>query len=232
MDNFAIELLKLAQIIWINIILSGDNAVVIAMACRGLPPAQQRSGMFLGAFVAVVLRVVFTVLVATLLATPFLKLVGGCLLLWIAVKLVLGDDNHGGAIKETERLWHAVRTVAIADAVMSLDNVLAIAAVAKDSIPLLSIGLAISIPLIVAGAALIMSLLARLPILVWAGAALLGWVAGEMLASDPWLVGMLGEHLVERIELPAAVIGAVVVVTVGFVLSRLAASRDAHEQEA
>jgi YjbE family integral membrane protein len=232
MESFGLELLKLAQIIWINIILSGDNAVVIAMACRGLPQAQQRTGMFLGAFVAVGLRVVFTILVATLLSTPFLKLGGGCLLLWIAVKLVLGEDNSGGAIKETERLWHAVRTVAIADAVMSLDNVLAIAAVAKDSIPLLSIGLAISIPLIVAGAALIMSLLARLPILVWAGAALLGWIAGEMLVSDPWLVGAIGEGFATRIEMPAAAVCAAFVVAAGFVLSRRAGKRDQSEQEA
>ena len=159
MESLGPDLLKLTQIIWINIILSGDNAVVIAMACRGLPQNKQRAGMVLGAFVAVALRIVFTLLVATLLSTPFLKILGGCLLLWIAVKLVLGEDDHGGDVKETDRLWQAVRTVAIADAVMSLDNVLAIAAVAKDSTPLLMIGLAISIPLIIAGAALIMALL-------------------------------------------------------------------------
>jgi len=231
MESLGPELLKLVQIIWINIILSGDNAVVIAMACRGLPADKQRPGMVLGALVAVVLRIVFTVVVAALLSTPFLKIVGGCLLLWISVKLVLGEDEEGGgAVQQTAQLWHAIRTVAIADAVMSLDNVLAIAAVAKDSATLLITGLIISVPLIVAGAAVIMTLLSRLPILVWAGAALLGWVAGDMLVSDPWLLGTLGEELSQRIELPAAAIGAVFVVALGYVLSRRAARH--KEQEA
>lgn len=233
MESLGPELLKLVQIIWINIILSGDNAVVIAMACRGLPSDKQRPGMVLGALVAVVLRIVFTVVVAALLSTPFLKIVGGCLLLWIAVKLVLGEDeDSGGVVQQTARLWHAIRTVAIADAVMSLDNVLAIAAVAKDSAALLITGLIISVPLIVAGSAVIMALLSRLPILVWAGAALLGWVAGDMLVSDPWLAGTLGEELSRRIELPAAAIGAVFVVALGYVLSRRAARHKTLEQEA
>jgi YjbE family integral membrane protein len=232
MENLGPDFLKLIQIIWINIILSGDNAVVIAMACRGLPADKQRIGMVLGALVAVALRIVFTVLVATLLSTPFLKIIGGCLLLWIAVKLILGEDEEGGDVKESDRLWHAVRTIAIADAVMSLDNVLAIAAVAKDSVPLLMIGLAISIPLIVAGAALIMALLARFPILVWAGAALLGWVAGEMLVSDPWLVGVLGEATVHKLEMPFAAICAAAVVGLGFVLNRRAANGHAVHQKA
>jgi len=233
MESLGPELLKLVQIIWINIILSGDNAVVIAMACRGLPPDKQRPGMVLGALVAVLLRIVFTVVVAALLATPFLKIVGGCLLLWISVKLVLGEDEEGsGVVEKTEQLWHAIRTVAIADAVMSLDNVLAIAAVAKDSITLLILGLVISVPLIVAGSAIIMALLGRLPILVWAGAALHGWVAGEMLVSDPWLLSTFGEELIHRIELPAAAIGAVFVVALGYVLSRRAARHRAREQEA
>ncbi|MGO1074286.1 TerC family protein [Inquilinus sp. CA228] len=233
MESLGPELLKLVQIIWINIILSGDNAVVIAMACRGLPPGRQRPGMVLGALVAVVLRIVFTVVVAALLSTPFLKIVGGCLLLWISVKLVLSEDEDGGGVvQQTARLWHAIRTVAIADAVMSLDNVLAIAAVAKDSTTLLIVGLIISVPLIVAGSAIIMALLGRLPILVWAGAALLGWVAGDMLVSDPWLLGTFGEGLINRIELPAAAIGAVFVVALGYLLSRRAARHKTQEQEA
>jgi YjbE family integral membrane protein len=232
MESLAPELLKLVQIIWINIILSGDNAVVIALACRGLPPDKQRPGMILGALVAVVLRVIFTLLVATLLSTPFLKIVGGCLLLWISVKLVLGEDEEGGAVKQSEYLWHAVRTIAIADAVMSLDNVLAIAAIAKDSTPLLVIGLVISVPLIVAGSALIMALLGRLPILVWAGAALLGWVAGEMLVSDPWLVKTFGEGVIHGLELPAAIVGAVFVVGLGYILSRRATQQHAAEHAA
>lgn len=230
MESFGPELLQLVQIIWINIILSGDNAVVIAMACRGLPQGKKRTGMILGSLVAVALRIIFTVLIVTLLTTPFLKIIGGCLLLWIAVKLILGEDEQGDELKETDRLWHAVRTVVIADAVMSLDNVLAIAAVAKGSIVLLVVGLAISVPLIVAGSALIMSLLARFPILVWAGAALLGWVAGEMLVSDPWLVGILGENTVHQAEMPAGAICAVFVVGLGLILSRRAANQDVREQ--
>jgi YjbE family integral membrane protein len=226
-ESFGPQVLKLIEIIWINLILSGDNAVVIAMACRGLPQDKQRTGMVLGALVAVALRIIFTLLVATLLSTPFLKIAGGALLLWIAVKLITGEEEEGGNVKETDRLWHAVRTVAIADAVMSLDNVLAIAAVAKDSNLLLTVGLAISIPLIVAGAALVMALLARLPVLVWAGAALLGWIAGEMLVSDPWLIGQLGAELEHRLELPVALACAVLVVTAGYVLNRRAAAHEA-----
>src|SRR5690606_15657399 len=124
-------------------------------------------------------------------------------------KLVLGDDGDGGAVQQTEQLWHAVRTVALADAVMSLDNVLAIAAVAEGSTTLLIVGLVISVPLIVAGSAIIMALLGCLPILVWGGAALLGWVSGEMLVSDPWLVSTVGQEITHRIDLPVAAAGAV-----------------------
>ena len=151
----------------------------------------------------------------------------GHLLLWIAVKLVRGEEEGGEGIEPSDRLFHAVKTIAIADVVMSLDNVLAIAAVAKDSTTLLMIGLAISIPLIIAGAALIMRLLARFPILVWAGAALLGWVAGEMLITDPWLVKTLGDNLVHSLELSTAAIGAVLVVGIGFILNKRAASQHA-----
>jgi YjbE family integral membrane protein len=227
MESLGPDILKLIQIIWINIILSGDNAVVIAMACRGLPPSKQRAGMVLGALVAVALRIIFTLLVASLLSTPFLKIAGGCLLLWIAVKLITGEDEEGEGVKATDRLWHAVRTVAIADAVMSLDNVLAIAAVAKDSNFLLVLGLAISIPLIIGGAALVMALLTRFPILVWAGAALLGWISGEMLVSDPYLIGQFGEAFVHRLELPAALLSSAFVVALGFLLKRRAAEHHA-----
>ncbi len=222
MEALLPQTLKLLGIIWINVVLSGDNAVVIALACRGLPDDKRRTGMVLGAGVAVLLRIVFTVLVAALLSTPFLKIVGGVLLLWIAVKLLSSEDEEG-SVKETDRLWHAVWTVVVADAVMSLDNVLAIAAVAQDSTFLLVLGLAISIPLIVAGAALIMALLDRLPLLIWAGAALLGWVAGEMLISDPWLLGKLGQELGHKAEIPGAIVGAVLVLTIGYILRQRAA---------
>ncbi len=226
MEAFTTMLPALAEIMWLNIILSGDNAVVIALACRGLPEDKRRIGMVLGAGVAVGLRIVFTIVVAALLATPFLKIIGGLLLLWIAVKLLSGDEDEG-SVKETDRLWHAVWTVVVADAVMSLDNVLAIAAVAQDSTVLLAVGLAISIPLIVAGAALIMALLDRLPLLVWAGAALLGWVAGEMLISDPWLLDHLGRELSHKAEIPSAILGAILVLAIGYIARHRAAGGEA-----
>lgn len=210
---------KLAEIILLNIVLSGDNAVVIALACRALAPAQRTKGIALGAGVAVVLRVVFTVLIASLLNTPFLRIIGAALLIWIAVKLIVEDEGQDeDSITASSKLWKAVQTVAIADIVMSLDNVLAIAAVAKDSIPLLIAGLIISIPLIVLGASLITNLLTRFPILVWAGAALLGWVAGEMFESDPWLIARFGEELLHKLEYPAAILGALLVLGLGYLI--------------
>jgi len=178
----------LGKIMWINILLSGDNALVIAMACRGLPPRQRFWGMVLGAGVAVFLRIIFTGIVVSLMALPFLKLIGGLALLYIAAKLLVPEPEGEGDVDAAAHLWAAVRIVAIADIVMSLDNVIAVAAAANGSIPLLVIGLAISVPLIVAGAALIMALLTRMPALVWAGAGLLGWVAGEVMATDPAVV--------------------------------------------
>lgn len=175
----------LGKIMWINILLSGDNALVIAMACRGLPPRQRFWGMVLGAGVAVLLRIIFTGIVVTLMNLPYLKLVGGLALLFIAAKLLVPEQEEEGDVDAASHLWAAVQIVAIADVVMSLDNVIAVAAAANGSISLLVIGLAISVPLIVAGAALIMALLTRLPALVWAGAALLGWIAGEVAATDP-----------------------------------------------
>lgn len=210
---------KLFQIIALNIVLSGDNAVVIALACRALAPAQRAKGIALGAGVAVLLRVVFTVAIASLLNAPFLHIIGAALLIWIAVKLIIEDgENDEDSIAASSKLWKAVQTVAIADIVMSLDNVLAIAAVAKDSIPLLVAGLVISIPLIVLGASLITSLLTKFPVLVWAGAALLGWVAGEMFDSDPWLIEQFGASTLHALEYPAAILGALLVVGLGYIL--------------
>lgn len=175
-----------SQIIWINVLLSGDNALVIALACRGLQPRQRVWGMVFGAGAAVVLRIVFTGIVATLMELPFLKLVGGLALLLIAAKLLVPEDEDGEeGIQAAAHLMAAVQIVVVADIVMSLDNVIAVAAAANGSVPLLILGLAISIPLIVAGAALIMAVLTRLPLLVWAGAALLGWIAGGVIATDP-----------------------------------------------
>ena len=200
--------LALIKLIWINVLLSGDNAVVIAMACRGLPPRQRFWGMALGAGVAVVLRVVFTGAVATLMLLPYVKIVGGVALLYIAAKLLVPDEPED---RGTGRhLWHAVYIVALADIIMSLDNVIAIAAAAQGNMALLVLGLGISIPLIVAGAALIMALLDRAPVLVWAGAALLGWIAGEVIATDP-VIGPLPHRTVYT----AAVAGALFVVIAG-----------------
>ena len=209
----------LAKIVWINILLSGDNAVVIAMACRGLPARQRIWGMALGAGVAVLLRILFTGAVASLMLLPYLKIVGGLLLFYVAAKLLAPDDPDRNETEAVQHLWRAVRIVALADIIMSLDNVIAIAAAAGGKLALLVIGLAISIPLIVAGAALIMSLLDRFPILVWAGAALLGWIAGEVIATDPVIAGYLraayAASTVTRVEYAAAAAGAVLVLTVG-----------------
>jgi len=211
--------IALAKIMWINVLLSGDNAVVIAMACRGLPHRQRVWGMILGAGVAVGLRIVFTGVVASLMTLPYLKIIGGLALFYIAAKLLVPDEPDENESEAAEHLWRAVRIVAIADIIMSLDNVIAIAAAAGGNMALLVIGLAISIPLIVAGAALIMSLLDRFPILVWAGAALLGWIVGEVIATDPvvvgWLTAKYGAAVAHQVEIGAAVVGAVLVLVVG-----------------
>jgi len=208
--------LAVLQIIWIDVLLSGDNAVVIALACRKLPPSQRLWGIVLGTMVAITLRVVFTGAVTTLMSMPYVKLVGGALLLWIAVKLLGPEENDkNGHIEPVDSLWRAVRIVAIADVVMSLDNVIAIAAAARGSYALLMFGLAFSIPLIMAGAALVIAVLERFPVVVWAGAALLGWIAGEIIAKDPLLSGNLDPNLAHKVWIVGAIIGALLVVVVG-----------------
>lgn len=172
------------KIIWINILLSGDNALVIAMACRGLQPKQRFWGMIFGAGAAVLLRIIFTGIVATLMGLPYLKLAGGLALIFIAAKLLVPEAEDEEGVSSASSLWAAVQIVVVADIVMSLDNVIAVAAAANGSVPLLILGLAISVPLIVVGAALIMAALEKLPILVWAGAGLLGWIAGDVIATD------------------------------------------------
>jgi YjbE family integral membrane protein len=176
--------LAVGKIIWINVLLSGDNALVIAMACRGLHGRHRLWGMIIGAGIAVVLLIAFTGIVATLMALPYLKLVGGIALLIIAAKLLVPEDESDEIAAGTT-LWHAIRIVVIADIIMSLDNVIAVAAAANGQFSLLILGLAISIPMIIAGAALIMMVLDRFPILVWLGAILLGWIAGDVIESDP-----------------------------------------------
>jgi YjbE family integral membrane protein len=218
--------LAVLQIIWIDILLSGDNAVVIALACRKLPPQQRIWGVVLGTVVAISLRVVFAGLVTTLMQIAYLKLVGGALLLWIAVKL-LGPEENGkcNEVQAVDNLWRAIRIVAIADVVMSLDNVIAIAAVAErfeapHNYALLMFGLAVSIPLIMAGAALVMALLERFPIVVWAGAALLGWIAGEIIAKDPLFTANLDEATAHTVEIIGATLGALFVIAAGMLRRR------------
>lgn len=176
--------IAVVQIIAIDIVLSGDNAVVIALACRNLPPPQRSRGIFWGVAGAVLLRVMLTAFAAGLLGYPYLRLIGGVLLLWIGVKLLLPDEAHGEDIAAPGNLWGAVKTIIVADFVMSLDNVIGVAAAARDSIALLLFGLAVSIPLIVWASQIIMKLMERHPIIVTLGAGLLGYVAGGMLVSD------------------------------------------------
>ena len=186
--------LAVGKIIWINVLLSGDNALVIAMACRGLAPRQRLWGMAIGAGIAVVLLTAFTGIVAKLMVLPYLKLVCGLALLAIAAKLLVPEDE-GEAVAAGTSLWHAIRIVVIADIVMSLDNVIAVAAAANGQLSLLILGLAISIPMIIAGAALIMMVLDRFPILIWLGATLLGWIGGDVIATDPAIAPRLHKLL-------------------------------------
>jgi YjbE family integral membrane protein len=217
--EFWLAVAKIIKIIWINILLSGDNAVIIALACRGLPHRQRLWGMILGAGLAVLLRVVFTGVVASLLLLPYLKIAGGLALFYIAAKLLVPDEPDTSETEAVEHLWRAVRIVAVADIIMSLDNVIAIAAAANGNMALLVLGLAINIPLIVAGAAAIMALLDRFPILVWAGAALLGWIVGEVIATDPvvtaYLIHAYGAAIAHTMEYASAAAGAVLVLIVG-----------------
>jgi YjbE family integral membrane protein len=230
---------SLLQIIWIDLLLSGDNAIVIAMAVRSLPDKQRKLGIWLGCGAAVGLRILFAVVVSYLLNIPFLKVVGGLLLLWIAIKLAKGEEESHSEIEASDNLWKAVRTIAIADAVMSLDNVLAIAAAARGHFELFVFGLLLTIPLIIFGANLLSRVLQRFPILVWFGAGLLGWIAGEMLISDiavlQWLQTVMPSWVqavpvsdthpagLATSKVPfygAAVAGAAFVCALGYILKR------------
>jgi len=212
--EFWIGLLK---IIWINIILSGDNAVVIALAARSLPPAQQKKAVLFGSGAAVVLRIALTVVAAKLLALPYLQIVGGLLLLYIGVQLLGDEEEEGEGGKEYGSMAAAVRTILIADLVMSLDNVIAVAAAAQGNTTLLILGLAISIPLVIFGSTLMIKLMERFPIIVVLGAALIGWVGGETIVSDV----ILRDHLATKpwLHYAAALAGAAFVVLLGKWLS-------------
>ncbi len=202
-----------------NILLSGDNAVVIAMAARSLPPSQQKQAIFWGSVAAILLRIVLTIVAIQLLQLPFLKLVGALLLLWIGIQLLVENEDHG-EVKAEGTLMAAIRTILVADLVMSLDNVIAVAGAADRApeayrMPLLIVGLAMSIPLIIVGSTLLMKVMERFPVIIVLGAALLGWIAGQMFATDPALDGWMKANVPEHAELIFGVVGAVVVVVVG-----------------
>jgi YjbE family integral membrane protein len=206
--------IAVGQIILIDIVLSGDNAVVIALACRNLSPEQRRIGIFWGVAGAVSLRVVLTVFAALVMNLPWLKLVGGLLLVWIAIKLMLPEDEEGHDIEASAHLWGAVKTIVVADFVMSLDNVIGVAGAAQGSVILLLFGLAVSIPLIVWSSQIILRWMERWPLIVLLGAGLLGYVAGQMIFTDPGILGVL-PPLPEWSARAAGAIGALVVVLVG-----------------
>ncbi|MCZ8182500.1 MAG: TerC family protein [Beijerinckiaceae bacterium] len=246
MEFLSPYIVPILQIIWIDLLLSGDNAIVIALACRQLPEKQRKIGMLLGAGTAIGLRIIFAIFVTYLLQVPFLKVVGGLLLLWIGVKLALGEDDGGHNVESSDNMWRAVRTIAIADAVMSLDNVIAIAAAAGGNIWLFIFGLLLSIPLIIFGSTLLSTIMDRFPIIIWAGAALLGWIAGEMIVSDGFVMEWLrsinasfittgtasdGHGGTVTITKPmtaifygAAAVGAAIVVAIGYFMKK----REAH----
>jgi len=212
------------QIVVVNILLSGDNAVVIALACRALPARQRLWGLLIGAGTAAALLIIFSAIVVPLLTLPYLKLIGGLALLYIAVQLLLPQRADEKSVEAATRLWRVVRIVAVADLIMSLDNVIAVAAVARGNVALLVIGLGISVPIVLAGAALITALLDRFPILVWVGAGLLGWIAGDVIASDTAVSGYLifnfGAGVAQNVEIAVASAGALLVIAGGVIVRR------------
>jgi YjbE family integral membrane protein len=230
----------LLKIIGVNIILSGDNAVVIALAARSLPPKQQKAAIFWGSGAAVVMRIILTVFAVALLTLPWLKLVGSLLLFWIGIKLLIPEEDTED-VDASENLIAAIKTILIADLVMSIDNVIAVAAAAGGSLTLLILGLAISIPLVIFGSTLLLHLMERWPIIITIGGGLLGFVAGEMLVTDPalkgWLSGLGVVFDGERprigglsLELICGAIGAVIVIVAGTLLARRkVAKAEVHE---
>jgi YjbE family integral membrane protein len=211
----------------INILLSGDNAVVIALAVRALPPKERFWGMGLGAGAAAVLLILFTGVVATLMKLPYLKLAGGLALFWVAVKLVSPQAHDAEDSPEAiEDLWRAVRVVVVANIVMSLDNVIAVAAAAKGDYLLLALGLAVSIPVVIAGSALFLAIIERFPIVVWGGGALLGWIAGGLLPEDPIIARYFSEATADTLDIVCGIAGAIFVVLVGLYMVRSSRLRE------
>lgn len=215
----------LLKIIWIDLLLSGDNAVVIALAARSLPPRQQRQAILWGTGAAIGLRVVLTVFAIALLTLPYLKIAGALMLLWIGIKLLVPDEG-GEDINASDNLWSAVRTIVIADFVMSLDNVIGVAAVAETAggsakLVLLVLGLAISIPIMIFGSKLVLKWMERFPWIITLGAGLLGWIAGELMVSDPAVVDWVTASAAWLHDLRIAAIGgALFVVLIGSWIAR------------
>jgi YjbE family integral membrane protein len=211
----------LGSIIWVNILLSGDNAVVIALAARALPAHQQKKAIFFGSAAAIVMRIILTLIAVEMLKWPWLKVVGGILLVYIGVSLLLEEDEgeDEGGESANAGLLTAIRTILVADLVMSLDNVLAVAAAAKGDTVLLVLGLGISIPLIIFGSTLLLKVMERFPIIITAGAGLLGWLAGEMILTDPAVVARFGELPHSTLYIGAG-LGAAIVVALGLFLKK------------
>jgi YjbE family integral membrane protein len=219
--------LAIAQIALIDILLGGDNAVVIALACRNLPEQQRRRGIFWGVFGAVGLRTVLTFFAVALLAMPYLKIAGGILLFWIGIKLILPENDDGGhEVAASTSLWGAVKTIIVADLVMSLDNVIAVAAAAKDEMMLIVFGLLISIPIIVWCSQLVLKLMERFPVIITLGGALLGYIAGDMMARDFAVVDWIGMHAAWLNEYHAAgIFGAIFVIAVALAVGAVAKAK-------
>jgi YjbE family integral membrane protein len=212
MTGLSDAVIALAQIMFINVVLSGDNAVVIALACRRLSPAHQKKAFIWGSVGVVVLMVVLTIFVVYLLSLPYLEIVGSLLLLWIGIKLLVAEDGGEDGVEQKDTLSAAIRTIIIADMIMSLDNVLAMAAAAKGHMWMLVVGLVVTVPVILFGSALLMKLMERFPVFVMVGAALIGWVAGEMIITDPavkdWIeANMSSLHTIAPLACAALVIG-------------------------
>lgn len=230
----------LLKIIGVNLILSGDNAVVIALAARSLPAKQQKAAIIWGSGAAVVMRIILTIFAVALLTLPWLKLIGSLLLFWIGIKLLIPEEDNEN-INASDNLIAAIKTILIADLVMSIDNVIAVAAAAQGSLTLLILGLAISIPLVIFGSTLLLHLMERWPIIITIGGGLLGFVAGEMLVTDPALKGWLGGLGVEfdgekpkvggiSLEIICGLVGAVIVIAAGTLIGKRRAMKAAvHE---
>ncbi|MDG2187977.1 MAG: TerC family protein [Hyphomicrobiales bacterium] len=221
----SIDFIPILQIIWIDLLLSGDNAIIIALACRGLPEKQKKIGLFFGVTTAIVLRILFASVITLILDMPFIRTIGGILLIWIAIKLILPqeenqDDKHG----EAKTLWKVIFTIAVADAAMSLDNVLAVAAAAHGSIILIIFGILFSIPLLFIGSSFLLKIFTKFPVLIWFGGGLLGWIAGHLLFSDIGTQNLF-TFISEDYILSASVACSVIVIVTAKTLTKLKENR-------